>query len=173
MSFTSIILQSLYYFLPAYIANMSPVLFQKLPFLNKPIWEAKLGKNKTWRGVVVASLCGMFVFWLQKIVYASGFTSLAIIDYEDFSVLLGFLLGFGAIFGDAIKSYYKRKAGIKPGECWLGFDQLDFVVGGLVFSFFVYVPQVETVVILFLATPLLHIAANHIGYWLGMRKTKF
>lgn len=121
----------------------------------------------------MASLCGMFVFWLQKIAYASGFTSLAIIDYEDFSVLLGFLLGFGAIFGDAVKSYYKRKAGIKPGERWLGFDQLDFVVGGLVFSFFVYVPQVETVVILFLATPLLHIATNHIGYWLGMRKTKF
>lgn len=152
---------------------MAPVLFQKLPFLDKPVWEAKLGKNKTWRGIVVASICGMLVFWLQKIAYTSGFTSLAIIDYSDFSIVLGFLLGFGAIFGDAVKSYYKRKAGIRPGERWLGFDQLDFVIGGLAFSFLVYVPRAEVVVVLFLATPFLHMLTNHIGYWLGMRKVKF
>ena len=173
MFVTSIILQALYYFLPAYIANMAPVLFQKVPFLATPIWEKKLGKNKTWRGVVAAVLCGIVVFWLQKRAYTAGFTSLAIIDYADFSVLLGFLLGFGAIIGDAVKSYYKRKAGIKPGERWLGFDQLDFVVGGLIFSFLLYVPPIEVAVVLFLATPFLHIATNHLGYWLGMRKVKF
>ncbi len=173
MSVISIILQSLYYFLPAYIANMAPVLFQKLPFLDKPIWEKKLGKNKTWRGVVVAALCGVIVFWLQKMAYNFGFTSLAIIDYNDFSVLMGLLLGLGAIVGDSVKSYYKRKAEIQPGMPWPGFDQLDFVVGGLAFSFLLYVPPVEVIVVLFLATPLLHIATNHIGYWLGMRKVKF
>ncbi len=173
MSFLSIILQSLYYFLPAYIANMAPVLFQKLPFLDKPVWEKKLGKNKTWRGIIVASLSGVIVFWLQKIAYNAGFTSLAIIDYSDFSLLMGLLLGFGAIVGDAVKSYYKRKAEIQPGMPWPGFDQLDFVVGGLAFSFLLYVPQVHIIVVLFLATPLLHIATNRIGYWLGMRKVKF
>ncbi|MBI4152466.1 CDP-archaeol synthase [Candidatus Woesearchaeota archaeon] len=173
MSVTSIILQALYYFLPAYIANMAPVLFKNVPFLVMPIWEKKLGKNKTWRGVAAAVLCGIVVFWLQKIAYTAGFTALAIIDYADFSILLGFLLGFGAIIGDAVKSYYKRKAGIEPGERWLGFDQLDFVVGGLIFSFLLYVPPIEVVVVLFLATPFLHIATNHLGYWLGLRKVRF
>ena len=105
--------------------------------------------------------------------YNFGFTSLAIIDYNDFSVLMGLLLGLGAIVGDSVKSYYKRKAEIQPGMPWPGFDQLDFVVGGLAFSFLLYVPPVEVIVVLFLATPLLHIATNHIGYWLGMRKVKF
>ena len=173
MSIALTILQSLYFFLPAYLANMAPVLFQWLPFLNKPVWEAKLGKNKTWRGILVASVTGIFVFWLQKIAYHAGSTSLAMIDYDDFPVLLGFLLGLGAILGDAVKSYYKRKAEIKSGEPWLGFDQLDFVVGGLILSSFYYVPPVEVVVVLFIATPILHIGANHIGYWLGMQKVKF
>ena len=173
MSITLTIMQALYFFLPAYLANMSPTLFRWLPFLDKPIWEVKLGKNKTWRGVVVASVIGTVVFWLQKVAYNSGFTSLAIIDYHDFPILLGFLLGFGAIVGDAVKSYYKRKAEIKPGEPWFGFDQLDFVIGGLILSSVLYVPPVEVDVVLFVATPILHIAANHIGYWVGIQKVKF
>ena len=33
---------------------------------------------------------------------------ISLIDYSDFSLLLGFLLGFGAILGDLVKSYFKR-----------------------------------------------------------------
>ena len=102
MMVVDVILKALYFFLPAYIANMAPVLFKRLPFLDKPIWENKLGRNKTWRGFIVAVLIGGVVFWLQKIAYISGFKNLALIDYADFSILLGLLLGAGAIIGDLV-----------------------------------------------------------------------
>src|SRR3989338_7960100 len=137
-----LVLQSLYFFLPAYLANMAPVLLRWLPG-GRPIHERWFGRNKTWRGLIVAVLVGGLVFWLQKYAYLLGFQRWALIDYADFSVLLGFLLGAGAILGDFAKSFWKRRAGISPGERWIPWDQLDFVMGGLVFSFFMYVPPVE------------------------------
>ena len=151
---------------------MFPSLAKNLPFLNKPVWENGLGKNKTWRGVLIATLTGGLIFWLQKIAYLKGFTAWAIIDYSGFSLLLGFLMGFGAIFGDLVESYYKRKAEIAPGKPWIPFDQLDFVIGALVLSFFVYVPKASVILILLLASPLLHILFNRIGYWLKLQNNK-
>ncbi|MBT3836337.1 CDP-archaeol synthase [Candidatus Woesearchaeota archaeon] len=168
-----LILKSLYFFLPAYFANMAPVFVKKIPFLDRPIWTKKLGTHKTWRGVVSAVVFGGFVFWLQKVAYVAGFRSLAVIDYSDFSIVLGLLLGFGAIFGDAVKSYYKRIAEIKEGNPWPVFDQIDFVVGGLVFSWFVYVPQAEVALIVLVLSPLLHFLINYCGYLLGIRKVKY
>ena len=169
----TLILKALYFFLPAYFANMAPVLLKKIPFGAKPIWEKRLGRNKTWRGLVVATIMGGSVFGLQKVAYVMGFRSLAVIDYSDFSVWLGLLLGFGAIFGDAVKSYYKRKADIKEGTPWPVFDQIDFVVGGLVISWFVYVPPAEVVLIILLLSPVLHVVVNYFGYLIGIKKNKY
>ncbi len=168
-----LVAKALYFFLPAYIANMAPVLVKKVPFLNRPVHARLLGGHKTWRGLVAAVLAGGVVFWLQKIAYQAGFRSLAVIDYADFSVLLGFLLGAGAIVGDLVKSYYKRKEGIKPGHSWIPFDQLDFVVGGIVGSFFLYVPPARIVLVLLVVSPLLHVLFHYIGYLLKMNDTRW
>jgi len=167
-----LLLQSLYFFLPAYFANMSPVLLRWLP-LGFPVQEKLFGPNKTWRGLTVAPLIAGLIFFLQKLLYAHGFTKLALIDYADFSLTLGFAMGFGAILGDLVKSYYKRKERVKPGERWFPWDQLDFVVGGLIGSFLVYVPPVEVAVILLIVSPILHIVTNHLGYWLRIRESKW
>lgn len=149
-----------------------PVFVRKVPFLAKPISEKYFGKNKTWRGLFFATLVGGIIFIIQKILYSIGFTQLAIIDYSDFSPLLGFALGFGAIMGDLIKSYYKRQAEIAPGQPWYVFDQIDFVIGAIVGSFLIYVPNIEVIVVLLVASPLLHLGANYIGFLLGMRERK-
>ncbi len=170
--FWLLILKALYFFLPAYLANMFPSLAKNLPFLNYPVWEKKLGKNKTWRGVLIATLTGGLIFWLQKIAYVKGFITWAVIDYSGFSLAFGFLMGFGAIFGDLIESYYKRKVNIPPGKPWMPFDQLDFVFGALILSFLVYVPKVSIILILLVLSPLLHLLFNRIGYWLKIQKNK-
>ena len=167
-----IIIKSLYFFLPAYLANMMPSLLRKWSFAKKPIHEKLFGGHKTWRGIVAATLTGGAVFGIQKYYYLQGFTQWAVIDYGDFSLLLGFLMGFGAINGDLVKSYYKRKEGIAPGECWLPWDQLDFVIGGLVFTFFVYVPPAEIASLIFIISPVLHIVVNYIGYLIGLNEKK-
>ncbi len=168
-----LILKSLYFFLPAYVANMAPVLFRKLPLLNKPINEKRFGANKTWRGVIVATLMGGIVFSIQKYAHIKGFQALSIIDYTDFSILLGFFLGLGAILGDLLESYYKRKAGISPGKPWIPYDQLDFVLGGLIFGCFFYVPPANVILALFVVSPILHLGINFIGYLLKINKSKF
>lgn len=167
------LLQCLYFFLPAYFANMAPVLLKWIPFGGKPIHEKKFGSHKTWRGLVVATLAGLLIFWLQKLAYGAGWQKLALIDYSGFPVWFGALIGFGAIFGDIVKSHYKRKRGIKPGESWLPWDQLDFVIGGLVFSFFYWVPPAEAFLVILLASPLLHILVKWIGFLLKIDEKKF
>tara|TARA_Y100000294_G_C8291858_1_gene231118 strand:+ start:68 stop:526 length:459 start_codon:yes stop_codon:yes gene_type:complete len=149
---------------------MAPVLFRFAFIKDTPINEKMFGKNKTWRGLLVATVAGGTVFWLQQQAYKQGFTALALIDYSDFTIGLGVLMGIGAIVGDLIESYYKRKAGIAPGEPWLVFDQLDFVIGALVFGFFIFVPPAEVVLVLLIVSPLLHLVVNYIGYLVGLRK---
>lgn len=167
-----VIAKSLYFFLPAYMANMAPSLLRKWSFAKKPIHEKIFGSHKTWRGIVVATLAGGITFGIQKYYYLQGFTDLAVIDYGDFSLLLGFIMGFGAIIGDLVKSYYKRKEGIPPGDCWLPWDQLDFVLGGLIFTCFFYVPPAEIAALIFILSPLLHLIVNYIGYLMGVNEKK-
>ena len=168
-----LILTSIYFFLPGYFANMAPIFAKRLKFLHIPIHARVFGSNKTWRGIIAATLMGGFIFWIQKILFLRGFREFALIDYGDFSILLGFLLGFGAILGDLVKSYYKRKQNIAPGNPWYVFDQMDFIIGGLLFSFFVYVPSAEVALTLLIVSPLLHIITNHLAYWFGIRDVKW
>jgi CDP-2,3-bis-(O-geranylgeranyl)-sn-glycerol synthase len=167
------IIESLYFFLPGYFANMAPVLLSWIPYGGKPIHEKLFGSHKTWRGLLAAILVGGLVFLFQKWLYAQGFQDWALIDYADFPFWFGFLQGAGVIFGDLIKSYYKRKHGIKPGQPWWGWDQLDFVLGGIIAGFFLYVPPAETVLVLVILITILHMLANKIGYLLKIRDSKF
>jgi len=167
------ILESLYFFLPGYIANMAPVLLRWIPCGGKPIHEKLFGSHKTWRGLVVAILVGGLVFWLQQWLYTLGFQDWALIDYADFPFWFGFLQGAGVILGDLLKSFYKRRQGIKPGEPWWGWDQLDFVIGGILLGFVYYVPPAGTVLLLLVLSPILHLLANNIGYLLKINKRRF
>ncbi|MDP3698792.1 MAG: CDP-archaeol synthase [Nanoarchaeota archaeon] len=167
------IIESLYFFLPGYIANMAPVLLRSIPYGGKPIHSKLFGEHKTWRGLVVAILIGGLVFWLQQWLYNLGFQDWALIDYADFPGYFGFLQGAGVIGGDLVKSFYKRKQGIKPGDPWWGWDQLDFVMGGLVLGFLVYVPPAGTALVLLVLSPILHLLANNIGYLLKIKKSRY
>lgn len=167
-------LQAMYFFLPAYVANMMPEFFKWLNFLDYPVWEKEFGKNKTWRGIFFAVLGGAMIFLLQKILYQfSFFYKLSIIDYSDFICLLGAFLGLGAILGDLVESYFKRGINIKPGQSWMPWDQLDFVIGGLALGMLIYVPKIQYVLALLVVSPFLHIIVSRIGYWLGIKKTRF
>ena len=87
--------------------------------------------------------------------------------------MIGFLLGFGALFGDIVKSFFKRRIGIKPGERFIPWDQLDFVFGALAFVSFVFVLPVEMIIIAIVASFLLHIATNHVGFYLKIHKGRW
>lgn len=162
------ILSIFYFFLPAYIANMAPVIAKKLnlPF-DIPINKTKLGKNKTYRGLIFGYLAALSFLYLQKNWF---FLQSDLINYQKESLFfISFLMTFGALGGDALKSYFKRKKGIKSGKPWFPFDQIDLILGAILCTFpFYTLPILETFIILIL-TPILHFLTNLISYKLKIK----
>jgi len=94
-----------------------------------------------------------------------------LIDYNSANILTGFTMGLGAIFGDALKSFFKRQKNIPPGQPWFPFDQLDFVVGGALLSWpLVSVSGVVILVAMVLGL-LFHLLFKIIGYLCRVDKT--
>ena len=58
-------IKALYYFLPALIANMVPVLVKRVELFNYPVHKKWFGTHKTVRGIFFAVLSGFIVYLLQ------------------------------------------------------------------------------------------------------------
>lgn len=172
---------ALLFFLPAGIANMGPVLANKIPVLNQfktPIdfgknWRGSriFGDNKTWRGLLFGALLGgltaLVTYAALPELYSSVTTKVQLTNISVFSV--GVLLGAGALLGDALESFFKRRAGVKPGDSWFPFDQIDYVIGGLLFvSPLVRLTpsQGGTIFILYFG---LHLLTAYLGYKIGLK----
>ena len=163
----------IYFMLPAYLANMAPPLLKKVNFLNYPIHEKLLGSHKTYRGLIFAVIVGMLIFYLQKVLFQYDFfKNISLINYNEYSLLLGFLLAFGAMFGDIVKSFIKRRANIMPGERFIPWDQLDFVFGALIFSYLIVKLSFIDIILILIISFILHIIFNHLGYYLKVNEKK-
>jgi len=170
------ILQCFYFMFPAYIANMAPVIvrnwFKKIAF---PIDFGRniFGNNKTFRGLIFGVLSAIIIAYLQFLLYnLAFFRNLSFINYSNW-LLIGFLMGFGAIFGDMFESFIKRRLGIKPGQRFIPWDQLDFVFGALVFVEIVLDLSWKKIFFIAIISILGHILVNHAAFYLGIRKEKW
>lgn len=174
------VLQVLYFFMPAYLANMSPVLVKRrfsalaVPIDGRRTLGGKriLGDHKTWRGLLAGIITGTVVYEFQRLTYEVGLVrDLALIDYSTSPLLPGLLLGLGTGVGDAVKSFFKRRLDIAPGKSWFIFDQLDFVVGAYVFVSVVSVPPLLPTLASLPLILLGNVAITALGYWLGLKQT--
>lgn len=174
------ILEIFWLLLPAGLATCSPVWFKWLPILNYPVdfnlnfrGKRLLGDNKTYRGFFIGIVMAIIVVHIQKILYSTT-SSFSLINYSEINVVLfGFLLGFGALFGDAVKSFFKRQRGIKPGVSWPPFDQIDWIVGTILLaSLYISIPW-QYIIIAFVLFGLLHPMLNLAAYYLHIKKDKF
>jgi CDP-2,3-bis-(O-geranylgeranyl)-sn-glycerol synthase len=168
---------ALWFILPAYIANAFPVIFggglaidmgKKLPD-GKPIF----GSHKTFRGFIAGLLAGVLTSVIQTILLQSYPSSDFTLSLPfQFNVLIGSMIALGALVGDLIHSFVKRRMGLVEGSPLPVADQLDFVVGAILFSLLVSAsPHPLTIVIIVLITPPIHLSANFIAYLLGVKKT--
>lgn len=152
------IIFALWFFLPAALANMAPIIAAKIPALQKynaPMDGGRtfrgkplLGKNKTWRGLFAGIIAGTLTLWVQQLTidHTPWAEQAAAIGYVDLPVLvLGPLFAIGTLGGDAVKSFCKRQMGAAPGKAWPFFDQVGEILGAIVvtlpfvtFSFGVY-----------------------------------
>ena len=160
------LLQLTWFMAPAYCANMAPPFARFWPGWNRPINARSLGSHKTTVGAVGGVLVATAVALLQSRLGWRG----SIVDYDQW-LLVGLLLGVGAMGGDLAKSYVKRRVGIAPGSRWVPADQLDFVIGALV----LIAPMARIGwldVTLILAISFVgDLAVNQVAFRLGVRDT--
>lgn len=176
----SLMLQCFYFMLPAYFANMAPVIVKKINFLKVPIDLGKemdnkpiFGKNKTFRGLFFGVLFAIIIAYTQSIFYDNHiFSGLALADYSNW-LLLGFLMGFGAIFGDLVKSFVKRRLNYRPGKPFVPLDQTDFVIGALIFVLPLVNLPIDKIIIIIILSFILHIIVNHLAFYTKIRKEKW
>lgn len=178
------ILKCIYLILPGIFANIMPVLVKRnFKFLAFPVdfnlkWrdgEPILGSHKTWRGLIFGTLMAILVVTIQKnLVEKEFFNSISLFPYREYSAwLVGFLIGFGVLFGDIAKSFFKRRFKIKPGDKFIPWDQIDSVLGGLVFISFIWLPPWSLVITLVILSFVTHIIIRHLGYYLKINDGKW
>jgi len=188
----TLVLGAVWFILPAYIANMTPVitsphalrgegieksgLTQKLFFITQKLWGRHrypidfhmvfidkvrvLGDGKSWNGLIAGTLAGGLVGAAQGLLIANPLAGLK----------LGLVLGFGALFGDLVKSFFKRRIGKVRGASWFPFDQIDFVLGAFLFYWLFYGwVNLSYLAILLIITPALHLTTNWLGFKLGLK----
>ncbi|HDO20294.1 MAG: CDP-2,3-bis-(O-geranylgeranyl)-sn-glycerol synthase [archaeon GB-1867-097] len=152
------ILYIIWKFFPAYVANASPVLLIKkgkpIDF-NKKFIDGKpiFGSHKTVEGFLTGTVVGTIFGYLQ--------------DMNN--PLRGVSLSLGAMIGDLLGSFIKRRMGIESGKSAPILDQVAFIIGAVTFSsFFSHYSLMEAVTIILVTIPI-HIATNLIAYLLKIK----
>ena len=163
------IIKLIVYLAPMYVANSSamvfggktPIDFGKTFFDGKPIF----GKGKTFKGVIFGLLAGTLVAYIISIAFPKT-TMLLSPDY----LLLGFFLSLGAIIGDMVASFFKRRNELQEGKEVLFLDQLDFVIGGMFFGSVLYIPEFYEILAVGLLTLVAHRLSNYVAFKMKLKK---
>jgi CDP-2,3-bis-(O-geranylgeranyl)-sn-glycerol synthase len=177
------LLFAVWFLLPAGVANATPVVVAKVPVLARftasidggRTWHGQpiLGKNKTWRGLLSGILTATLVLWLQQLIvtdFPARRWLTGPLDYAMLpTLLLGPLLGFGALAGDAVESFFKRRASVPSGNSWFPFDQVDYIIGACVAALPVVRLPLISYVWLLLVWMAMHLLFSYVGYLLKLK----
>jgi len=161
MDITQLIVEALKFIFPAYCANATPVLAgggTRMDF-GKNFFDGKriFGNNKTFRGFFFGLAIGISVGLMECAAF-------------HFPILFAVLIPLGALLGDLTGAFLKRRIGIAPGGLLPIVDQIDFVVGAVVFSIPLAIINWEVAAIVLLITPPIHLFTNFLAYKLKLKK---
>ena len=161
MDITQLIVEALKFIFPAYCANATPVLAgggTRMDF-GKNFFDGKriFGNNKTFRGFFFGLAIGISVGLMECAAF-------------HFPILFAVLIPLGALLGDLTGAFLKRRIGIAPGGLLPIVDQIDFVVGAVVFSIPLAIINWEAAVTVLLITPPIHLFTNFLAYKLKLKK---
>lgn len=170
---------TLYFILPAYFSNGSGLVFGGgLPVdfgksdKNGNRW---IGDGVTWKGLIAGTIVGTLTGAIQgyfgpEIIRTFGPLIITPIATNLTSgIIIGFLLGFGALLGDAIGSFLKRRIGIGRGKPAPILDQLDFIIVALLLVSLVVELNLITIVTALVLTLAIHLLTNTCAYLLGIK----
>jgi len=156
------LLVAIYIAIPAYVANSTPVLLGG----GAPVDRGRdfidgrriLGSNKTVRGFAYGLLFGS----AAALAEAGLFTNPVL-------VLAGIVASLGALLGDLLGAFLKRRLNISPGRSLPLVDQLDFILGALLLTSPLVPLTIGAALILVIATVPIHLLSNAVAYTLGLK----
>ncbi len=162
-----LIVGAIWFILPAYVANAAPVILGGGTPLD---WGRKFtdrrrifGPGKTIRGFAAGLIAGTILGVLQGT--ATGQFSTYFIH--------GFLLALGALTGDLLGSFVKRRLNIARGDTAPVLDQLGFVVFALLLTSPLVAPGWDVILAILIITLPIHLATNFVGYRLGLKSRPY
>jgi CDP-2,3-bis-(O-geranylgeranyl)-sn-glycerol synthase len=177
----------LWLLLPAYVANAIATIPRGRgpPMDFGRIWERDgrriLGSSKSWSGFLFAGFFAIPVGLLEAYLILIAPSNLQIVPQLAPTALAAVpvvaILTFGAMSGDAIGSFIKRRLGRESGARTLLLDQMPFVLVPIAVGIAFY-PALfldvfaswEAVLWLLVYTLGLHAAFNWVGYKAGLKK---
>ena len=165
------VLQAFWLIAPAYAANAFPPLIRgKRPLdFGKNLHNHRLlGDGKTIEGTIAGIAFGFFIGLIQILLQPYIPLEIGIIKMNLPLVLL---ISTGAVAGDILGAFTKRRFGIERGAPAPLLDQLDFIVFAAIFASLVITVPATLVLILLILPPPIHWFANLIGYAAGVKKT--
>ncbi len=156
------VIVAIWLMLPAYVTNASAAFFGgKTPIDGGIFWGKNrlLGEGKTYEGFLKGFSCG-FLFGIFQQLFLNSF------GLFPFFLVTLFCLSAGAMLGDIVASFIKRRLGLKRGAPLPLVDQLDFVGGAwlLLFLFardwFIEAFSLDVIIAVIIITPLLHLLTS-------------
>jgi CDP-2,3-bis-(O-geranylgeranyl)-sn-glycerol synthase len=175
----AVLITTLYFLLPAYLSNSSGLIFGGGIPVDFGKTDKKgvrlIGDGCTWRGLIAGAIVGTLVGAIQ-----GYFGPYLLENFGEYiltpicsnlheGIIVGFLLGFGALLGDAIGSYIKRRIGIQRGRPAPILDQLDFIIMGLILVLPIIHLSLDFIILSCILTLIIHLLANTIAYLIGIK----
>jgi CDP-2,3-bis-(O-geranylgeranyl)-sn-glycerol synthase len=172
MDIALLIVEALKFIFPAYCANATPVLAgggTKMDFGRNFVDGKRIfGNNKTFQGFFFGWAVGIGVGLVEGLVFG----------FQSFPVLFSLLIPMGALLGDLMGAFIKRRIDIAPGGLLPVVDQVDFVAGALVFSLplvligwqLEVMPFWQVALTALLITPPIHLFTNFLAYKMKLKK---
>lgn len=170
----SFFIHILFLLIPLYVANggamLAGILFPTPPIdggKKLPDGQFILGKGKTWSGtiggIILGTLMGLLIQLLIQPTFEMTGTAL-------FYPLFAFLIATGAIVGDMVGSFIKRRLLLASGSASPILDQLDFVVGAYLLTYAFYHPPALEVLVVCAFTIVSHTLSNYLAFKIGFKK---
>ena len=161
---TGLITSALLLIGPAYFANAAPLVLGGGASLDggrsladgRPIF----GPHKTVRGVIAGIVVGTLIGLAESLVDPRLATA-------------GFMIALGAVLGDLLGAFVKRRLNVEPGKAFPVLDQLDFILGSVVLGYPFFQVGLISILLVVVVTPPIHLATNYGAYRLGIKKTRW
>lgn len=149
---------------PAYFANAAPLILGGGRTLDggrtlsdgQPVF----GSHKTIRGTIAGIFVGTLVGLGESFV-------------DSRLAFAGFMIAVGAVLGDLFGAFVKRRLKVEPGRSFPILDQLDFILGSVLFGYPFFQVGLASIVLVVVVTPPIHLATNYGAYLLGIKKTRW